>query len=112
MALEDALISSANGDFGLILLAFLIISVVASFIWMMRTVIEQNAGFNREILTRMDLLIAGMKEYKGETITAVERYKDCTSQALKEHDLQAKKILESQQEMTTTLQNRPCINGK
>jgi hypothetical protein len=101
MPFEQALISSANGDFGLILLAFLVVSIVGAFLWMMRKVLDQNAAFNAQIITRMDNIVAGMKDYRDSTCSELEK-----------HDAQAKKILETQQETLITLQNRPCINGK
>jgi hypothetical protein len=98
MPLEEALAESANGDFGLILLAFLIISIVGSFLWMMRRVFEQNAAFNQQILLRMDSIVNGMHEYRNSTCSELQK-----------HDDQAKTILETDKEILTTLKNRPCV---
>jgi high-affinity Fe2+/Pb2+ permease len=100
MALEDALVGSANGDFGLILIAFLCVSLVGGFLWAIRKVIDQNSNFNAAIVQGMKDVISEMKEYRRET---------CAE--LKAHDEQAKRILSATEQIATTLNNRPCING-
>ena len=99
-ALEDALVSSAGGDFGLLLLAFLILTLVGCFLWAMKKILDQNASFNSDIIKKMDEIVAGMREYKGDTCTALEK-----------HDQQAKEIMKNVSKIETTLENRPCING-
>ena len=93
-SLEDALVSSANGDFGLLLLLLLISILAGTFVWAIRRLLEQNAAFNAEI-------VCGIKDYKTDTLTA-----------LKEHDVQAKQILDATKEISTVLRNRPCIKEK
>ncbi len=90
-ALEDAIVTSAGGDFGLLLLFFLIAVLTGSFIWAIRKILEQSADFNNRI-------IDGMKEYKTETC-----------EKLDSHDEQAKEILKTTNEIYNTLKNRPCI---
>ena len=99
-ALEDALVSSAGGDFGLILLAFLILTLVGCFLWAMKKILDQNAAFNADIIKKMDEIVQGMKEYKGETCAALEK-----------HDQQAKEIMRDVSKIQTTMENRSYPNG-
>lgn len=99
-ALEDALIASADGDFGLVLLAFLIVALVGCFIWAIRKVLEQNSSFNSAILRKMDEIVSGMKDYRTATCYELEK-----------HDLQAKEIMKNVSKIETTLENRPCVAG-
>lgn len=98
--IEQALIASANGDFGLTLLAFLILTLVGIFIWSMKTVLNQNSAFNSQVVQKLEDIVKGMKEYKIDTCAALEK-----------HDEQAKDILRTVDRIETTLENRPCISG-
>jgi hypothetical protein len=93
-------VASAGGDFGLVLLAFLITVLVGSFLWAMKKILEQNAAFNSDIIKKMDEIVAGMKEYKGETCAALEK-----------HDQQAKEIMLNVQKIQTTMENRAYPNS-
>jgi cell shape-determining protein MreC len=99
-SLEDALVTSAGGDFGLVLLAFLVVALVGSFLWAIRKVLDQNQAFNRDILKKMDEIVQGMKEYKKDTCDTI-----------KEHDRQAKEIQHAVNRIEITLDNRPCVAG-
>ena len=99
MALEEALVSSANGDFGLVLISFLVVSLVGSFLWAMKRIIDQNACFNAKILDGMKNIVEEMKEYRKSTC-----------EELHDHDLQAKEILKEQRETRIILEQRPCIS--
>jgi hypothetical protein len=99
-ALEDALVSSAGGDFGLILLAFLILTLVGCFLWAMKKILDQNATFNADIIRKMDDIVQGMKEYKSDTCAALEK-----------HDQQAKEIMRDVSKIQNTMENRAYPNG-
>ena len=99
-ALEDALVSSAGGDFGLLLLAFLILTLVGCFLWAMKKILDQNAAFNADIIKKMDEIVAGMRDYRNSTCSELEK-----------HDQQAKEIMRDVSKIQNTLENRPCING-
>lgn len=100
MPLEDALVESAGGDFGLILLAFLIITLVGCFLWAMKKILDQNAAFNSDIIKKMDEIVGGMRDYRNSTCAELEK-----------HDQQAKEIMKDVSKIQNTLENRPCING-
>ena len=99
---EEVVISSAakTGDFVAVLAAFLVIGLMATFVWALKTIIDNNQCFNTKILLSMDKVVDGIKEYKTTTCAELDK-----------HDVQAKAILKSVEHIETTLENRPCING-
>jgi hypothetical protein len=113
MAIEDALISSARGDFVSTLTAVLAIFIMTTFgyfiHWVTKTIPEQMEKDRDAIVTQMvndriaicDKLSAMIEELRGT--------KDTTLDMLERHDDQAKKILETDTRIETTLVARPCI---
>jgi hypothetical protein len=101
VALEDALVNSANGDFGLILIGFLCVSLVGGFLWAIKKITDQNGCFNTKILIGMKDIVDGMKEYRQMTCAELEK-----------HDAQAKTILTVTERIENTLENRPCVIGR
>ena len=92
------LFESAGGVFWATLIAFLVVVVTGAFIWMMRKVLDQNAAFNAQIVKKLEEIVSGMKEYKSDTVDALDK-----------HDVQAKVILETQRKTLAILENRPCV---
>lgn len=101
MPMEEALISSADGDFGLMLIAFLVFSLIGAFLWGLRTITSQNQRFNDQIIMKM-----------GEIVTTMQDYQEATMSAIREHDRHAECAKKGIEEIKITLQNRPCINGR
>lgn len=97
---ETELIRSANGDFFLTLLAFLVIAIVMGFFYLMKKVMDSNTEHNEQIQKRMD-----------ELIRAVAKIPEVFYERLEKHDDQAKVILATDNKILTTLENRPCIAG-
>jgi len=102
---ETELIASAGGNFGLTLIAVLIIAIVGAFFYMMRFVMDQNTKNNALIIERLDKIVEKVSEYQKTTA-------EVFCKQLEKHDVQAKVILDLQKETKTILENRPCIaNG-
>ena len=100
MGLDDAIVTSAGGDFGLLLLFFLIATLVGLTIYALKKILDQNAAFNAQILIGMKNIADEMKEYKRAT---------CSE--LHEHDIQAKEIQKDIRDVRLILEKRPCIAG-
>jgi len=98
MPLEEALVTSADGDFGLVLIAFLIVALVGAFLWALKKIIDQNGKFNEQIIKQMQEIVNSIKGYQEDTLEALEK-----------HDEQAKCVKAICQKTQTTLENRPCI---
>lgn len=102
MSFETALVESAGGNFGLVLLGFLVFSIVGGFLYTMKSIVDQNLKFNQQIVDNMKDVVSSIKEYHRETLESLEK-----------HDMQAKAIQTTCNETLTTLRNRPCVaNGK
>ncbi len=109
MSLEAALADSAGGDFGLLLIAVLVVSLLSCFFWAIKKLLDQNAGFNSQLLKQNADSNALIMSKLQEIVEVVYQYRGGTEAALGRHDDQAKKILEVCRETQTTLRNRPCI---
>lgn len=102
---EAELIKSAQGDFFLTLVAFLIIALVLGFFFFMKLILDQNAKRDDQMISRMDQLVASVTNYQDKTVSTF-------CEKLEKHDDQAKEILKIQEKTLTTLENRPCVQVK
>jgi len=101
MPLEEELAKSAMGDFNAMLIVFLVITLVSGFWYMIKSLLDQNAKHNQDILNKMEIIVQTIKDYKCDTMDM-----------LKAHDEQARCIKNTLAELKTTLQNRPCIKDR
>lgn len=76
MSLEAALIESAGGDFGLILIAFLVVSLVGLFYWGLKTILAQNQKFNDSIIQRMDSIVSAIHDYHCTITSKIDQTDD------------------------------------
>lgn len=116
---EDAVLRAAEGDFALTLLGYLTITFVLGggtllglFVWAIKKLLEQNAIFNQEHLNQFKMLIGAVEKYNRDTLEAMKCYKEDTLRELHEHDIQAKDIKKTQEQIEAELRVRPCMNGK
>lgn len=65
--LEDALIGSADGDFGLALIGFLVIAFVSGFYFVLNKMLDQNQKFHTQLIERMNDVALSLKEYHRDT---------------------------------------------
>ena len=101
---EDELIKAAGGDFNLVLLAVLVVSILGGFFYMMRFIMESNTKNNALIIERLDRILDKVTQSQKETAAIF-------CEKLKEHDEQAKVILELAKDVKSDLDHRPCANG-
>ena len=102
---EGELIKAAGGDFNLVLLAVLVVSILGGFFYMMRFIMESNTKNNALIIERLDRILDKVTQSQKETAAIF-------CEKLKEHDEQAKEILKLAEGVKSDLDHRPCANER
>jgi hypothetical protein len=109
MSIETALIQSAEGNFWLVLIAFLVISLVAGFLYMMRSIVDQNAKFNTQIVISMDKIVTDIATFQQKTCDYIDKHNGSLLAALEKHDAKASTALDKIASTEIILKSRPCI---
>lgn len=105
MPVEDALISSAGGDFVATLasiLALFVMGLCGLFVrWAMKTIPEQMQKDREAVCLKLGEMITIMRDSTIQTVNAFDK-----------HDEQAKKIYDACKSTDLNLQARPCFKDK